>query len=90
MAKRPKFDPRDHGVDVSLPRFRELVFGLFEMDFKNEVIATVDELLLHPTSALLFVDHVRGILLSESLREHDILRALLNHRKTKKSKNQGA
>lgn len=91
MTKRPKFDPRDHGLHLTLQQFRFVVAHHFETRFKNEAIPSADELLLHPTAAMVFCDQVSVILEPRApLRHDDILRALLNHRKAKKANKQGA
>lgn len=86
MAKRPQFDPRDYGIPIALPHFRAVVAELFDRTIKNDRIPTFDELLLHPTAALLFCDGVRQYLSAPSLKESDILRALLAHRKNKQGR----
>lgn len=85
--KRPKFDPRDHGLHLTKQQFQFVVAHHFETRYKTEAIPSADELLLHPTAALMFCDQI-GVLLKPHtpLRHDDILRALLAFRKNKKSR----
>ena len=83
MAKRPKFDPRDHGLDMTLPQFRDFVAKSFDSTLGG-VGWTIDEVLLNPDIATGFCDRVRKETMTRSLSDSNILRALLNHRKAKR------
>ncbi|MFO0898958.1 MAG: hypothetical protein U0836_16160 [Pirellulales bacterium] len=84
-AKRPKFNPRDYGLDLTLPQFRALVAKAFDcFDTRHDKL-TVDELLLNPQVAVQFCDEFRQRS-GAALEDHQILRALLNHRKNKRAR----
>lgn len=83
MPKRPKFDPRDHGLNMTLPQFRDFVAKRFDSTL-GSVGWTIDEVLLHPCQAYGFCNRVRSDLRQEHLEDNNILRALLNHRKARK------
>lgn len=93
-----KTDLSKYGLDMTPERFRENVNHVFFMEMA--VLFTIDELLLHPESAVAFCKVVRLRLranrfgnvfdkeLVERLPSDVILRALLAHRKSGKAKKQ--
>jgi hypothetical protein len=81
--KRPPFKPSDHGFDLRPDQFRALVAKAFEYFDTRWDGLTVDELLLNPRVAITFCDDFRARTTAPNLQDHEILRALLNHRKAK-------
>jgi hypothetical protein len=81
--KRPPFKPSDHGFDMRPDQFRALVAKAFDYFDTRHDRLTVDELLLNPRHAIAFCDAFRRSSACSSLEDHEILRALLNHRKAK-------
>ena len=93
MTKRKPFKPSDHGFDMRPDQFRALVAKAFDRfcledkafdrcDRSHETL-TVDELLLNPQVAIAFCADFRLRTQAHNLQDHEILRALLNHRKAR-------
>jgi len=73
------FDPRDFGVSMDKDDFFDQMVNEFSAAFRDSL--TIDELLLHPSEALRFVQDVRTKLGNNDVPEDAILRPIMTRRK---------
>ena len=85
VIRRHPVDPPRYGVALTKEEFTDELCRLFELKFADEI--TIDELLLHPRSAMEFCDDVRhAICWHQGVPDDVLLRALMQRRKNPKKK----
>ena len=79
LMGRPVFDPKNYGIDSD----RSAVVDQFCEDFNDKYhgMLSIDEVLLHPRTAMRFCDDVREKHGWFELPDEAILRSVLNRRK---------